>query len=62
LTIEEAIEYQKNLNKSVNLSNRLTSGKKLDKLRKIEQFLFPNLKNPIIVDLNAKVLEIKPKF
>ncbi len=59
LTLEEALNFHKNLNKSVLLSNRIntSNSKKLDNLKQIEEFFFPDIKRLVIIDLNAKVYE-----
>ncbi len=55
LSLEEALNFQKNLNKTISLNGRLKNEKKLESLKQIEQFFFKDLKNVIIVDLNPKV-------
>jgi hypothetical protein len=55
LTLEEALDFHKNLNKSVLLSS--SNSKKLDNLKQIEEFFFPDIKRLVIIDLNAKVYE-----
>ncbi len=55
LSIEEAIQFTKNLNKSINLSARIKNSRKLECLNEIEEYFFSNLKNTIIVDLNPKI-------
>jgi hypothetical protein len=59
LTIEEAIEFQKNLNKFVQLDKRMKNNKKLGKLKEIEDFLFKNMKGLVMVDFNAKIFAPK---
>jgi hypothetical protein len=68
LSIKEALEFQYNLNKSVNLTEKLSKDDSLvTELEQIEKYLFPNSEERFIVDLNAKVFEaagdkLVPKF
>jgi hypothetical protein len=60
LTLEEAVSFQKNLNKSTSLNSRMKNGKKLEALKQIEQYFFTNLKNIVVVDLNPKIYTNAP--
>jgi hypothetical protein len=64
LSLEEALDFQKNLNKAVLFNNRTTNLKKLEKLIEIEKFFFKDLSQYIVIDLNAKtIINVKqPKF
>lgn len=69
LTVEEAIQFQKNLNKTINMTEQTNNKDKLNKLIQIESFLLPNLKEVIIVDFNPAIqtidklnYKLKPKF
>jgi hypothetical protein len=62
LTLEEALKFQKNLNQSIDYSDKMSNSSKLDALKEIEDYLFPNNKSNILVDLSPRILvEASPK-
>lgn len=49
------MEFSKNLNKSVYFDKNSKNSKKVEKLKEIEKFFFPDMKELIIIDLNPKI-------
>jgi hypothetical protein len=66
LDLNEALEFQKNLNKTIYLNTKIRNKDFSEKLIQIEKFLFANLNQKVIIDMNAKVLidnnKLIPKF
>ena len=50
------------------LNNRISSTKKIEELKKIEEYFFKDMKDLVIIDLNAKIYsntreaKINPNF
>jgi hypothetical protein len=64
LDLKEAVEFQKNLNKSIHLSQKLRNKDFEKKLLQIENHLFTDHNQKVIIDMNAKVFidNHKPHF
>jgi hypothetical protein len=64
MTLQEALDYSKNLNKSISLKETCQDKELLVYLAEIEDYLFPHNENKTLIDLNPDIYKksLNPKF
>ncbi len=59
MSLEEALKLSKKIGKTMYLNDKLKSGDKINKLMEIENYLFKDQKNLVVIDMNARVLGLR---